>query len=152
MKRFSILFLIAGMLIVASCNLTDQKSKLPMIGNEKVLKNSANFTTIKWMDTTYKDLGKVTEGQQVEVSYRFKNTGTKPLIITNVSASCGCTIPETPKEPFAPGAEGVIRAIFNSKNHVGTNHKEIYVNANTTPETVQGLQFIIQVVQKQDSN
>src|SRR5687768_15114344 len=63
----------------------------------KALQDSANFTTIAWLDSTYQDLGKVEEGQVVDVTFRFKNTGDKPLIIADVSVSCGCTtIPEKP--------------------------------------------------------
>ena len=117
-----------------------------------LLKDSANFTSIQWLDSMHRDLGKVTEGEQVEVSFRFKNTGTKPLIITSVKASCGCTIPETPKEPFAPGAEGLIKAMFNSTNRTGLNHKEVYVTANTTKGTLHQLEFTVQVDKKQDTN
>jgi len=117
-----------------------------------VLKDSANFTTIQWLDSIHRDLGKVTEGDQVEVSYRFKNTGNKPLVVTSVTASCGCTIPETPQEPFAPGAEGIIKAKFNSKNRVGQNRKEVYVTANTKPDNLQQLEFTIEVEKKKETN
>ncbi|HVZ56251.1 MAG TPA: DUF1573 domain-containing protein [Chitinophagaceae bacterium] len=139
--------------ILAGCQNSNQGPALrgPVGGGlsqNKALKDSANFTTIQWLDSTYRDLGKVTDGDQVEVTYRFRNTGNKPLIIAQVSASCGCTIPETPQEPFAPGAEGLIKARFNSSGRVGTNNKEIYVMANTTPSTLNQLEFTIQVQAK----
>jgi len=113
------------------------------------LKDSANFTTMQWLDSMHRDLGKVKEGEQVEVSFRFKNTGTKPLVIASVRASCGCTIPETPKEPFAAGAEGFIKARFNSSGRTGMNHKAVYVTANTTPNTMQQLEFTVEVEKKE---
>ena len=114
--------------------------------NDKTLKDSVDFTTIQWLDSTYHDMGKVKEGKVVEVSFRFKNTGDKPLIITNVSASCGCTIPEKPEEPFAPGQEGIIKAKFDSKGRpVGEARKEVYVTGNIKPENSQVLTFRVEI-------
>jgi hypothetical protein len=88
----------------------------------------------------------VKEGQVVEVSYRFKNTGDKNLIIQNVSASCGCTVPEKPEKPFAPGEEGTVRAKFDSKGRPhGEARKEVYVNANTKPEQQHVLTFKVEI-------
>jgi Protein of unknown function (DUF1573) len=106
-----------------------------------------NLTTIEWLETQEKDLGKIAEGQKLEVSFRFKNTGTKPLVISRVWAQCGCTIPETPQEPFAPGQEGVIKASFDSQGRSGMNTKEVYVNANTDPVTNR-LVFKVEVNKK----
>ena len=115
----------------------------------KGLEDSANFTTIHWLDSTYQDLGKVEEGQVVDVSFRFKNTGDKPLIISSVSTSCGCTtIPEKPKDPFAPGQEGVIKAKFDSKNMAGERVREVFVSANTKNSTSHILFLRVDVVKK----
>ena len=150
MKKGLIIFI--SCIAVIACNTTDKKAGAVVAEKSNVLKDSANFTTIQWLDSIHRNLGKVTEGDQVEVSYRFKNTGTKPLIIASVTASCGCTIPETPQEPFAPGAEGLIKAKFNSKNRQGPNHKEVYVTANTTPSNLQQLEFTIEVEKKKEIN
>ena len=115
MKRF-VVILIAGLSLYA-CKTDDKKTTVGGISREegqKALKDSANFTSIEWLDSTFKDLGQIKEGKQVEVSFRFKNSGTKNLVITDVTASCGCTIPEKPEKPFAPGEEGMIKAKFNS--------------------------------------
>jgi hypothetical protein len=118
-------------------------------GLSKALEDSANFTTIQWLDSTYQDLGKVEEGQVVDVAFRFKNTGDKPLFISSVSASCGCTtIPEKPKEPFAPGQEGVIKAKFDSKNMAGERLREVYVTANTKKSQSHTLFLQVDVVKK----
>jgi hypothetical protein len=113
---------------------------------DKALRDSANFTTVQWLDSTYKDMGKVKEGQQVEVAFRFKNTGTKNLVFNDVSASCGCTVPEKPEQAFAPGQEGVIKAKFDSKGKpVGETRKEVFVIANTKPEISQTLIFRVEI-------
>jgi hypothetical protein len=149
MKKGLIIFL--SWVALAACQGTDKKAGTAP-GKNDALKDSANFTTMQWLDSMHRNLGKVTEGDLVEVTYRFKNTGTKPLIIISVSASCGCTIPETPQEPFAPGAEGLIKAKFNSKGRIGPNHKEVYVTANTKPDNSQQLEFTIEVEKKKETN
>jgi hypothetical protein len=138
-----ILFILVATACFVACKQRDKASA----GEAKpdVLADTANYTTIQWLDSTTLELGTVKEGPEVEVAYRFKNTGDKNLVIQNVSASCGCTIPETPKEPFAPGQEGTIRAKFTSKGHYGRNDKTITVTANTTGNTTQVLQFHINV-------
>lgn len=157
MKR--ILFVLTAGLVIAACNQTDKKADAT--GNKNgeneatpanALKDSANFTTIEWLDSTSKNLGKVTEGAKVEVTYFFKNTGDKPLVITGASASCGCTVPNPPKEPIAPGTEGKITAEFNSQGRIGTNTKEIFVTANTKPSTNHTLKFQVEVDSKDIKN
>lgn len=95
--------------------------------------DTANLTTIQWLDGADKDFGKINEGENLNVSFRFKNTGSKPLVISNVTASCGCTVPETPKKPYAPGETGVIKASFNSAGKPNLQSKQVNVFANTNP-------------------
>ncbi|MBS1921426.1 MAG: DUF1573 domain-containing protein [Bacteroidetes bacterium] len=140
---------IAAIFIMAACHNADEKtgsSGLTLDQKEKVLKDTSNYTTLQWLDSTYSDLGKVKEGQVVEVAFHFKNTGTKNLVITDITAGCGCTIPEKPGKPYSPGQEGVIKAKFNSENRVGVNTKEIYVTANTKPNP-QMLTFKVDVTE-----
>ena len=107
----------------------------------------ATLTKVEWLDGTDKDFGKIEEGKNLEVSFRFKNIGDKPLVISNVSASCGCTVPETPKEPYAPGQTGVIKASFNSSGKVGPNSKQVNVFANLDP-AMTTLNFRVEVKAK----
>ena len=104
-------------------------------------------TTIEWIDPPVKEMGKITEGQQVEVSWRYKNTGSQPLVISKIKSSCGCTTTEPPKEPIAPGAEGIIKATFNSNGRIGTNHRQVEVEANTQP-SFTALSFNVEVLKK----
>ena len=106
--------------------------------------DSTKFTTIEWIDST-KDYGKIAEGQKLDVSFRFKNTGDKPLIIRTVRPGCGCTAAEPPKEPIAPGAEGLIKASFNSQGHPGHNSKDIYIDANTKGTQNHKVHFDVEV-------
>ena len=112
-----------------------------------VVKGSTELTSIQWLDSTYQDLGTVKEGPQVDIVFKFKNTGDKNLLIENVTASCGCTIVEKPQEPFAPGQVGSIKAKFTTQNHVGQNDKSIFVSSNAKVNPDQELKFHI-VVEK----
>src|SRR5687767_4894052 len=150
----SILSILIFSISIAACKQADKKTAeviTPTIeqsgGLSKALEDSANFTTIQWLDSTYQDLGKVEEGQIVDVAFRFKNSGSKPLIVTSVSVGCGCTtISEKPNEPVLPGQDGVIKAKFDSKNMAGDRLKEIYVSANTEISRSHVLVFRVDVV------
>ena len=109
---------------------TDAKDK---DSSAMVFKDS---TSVAMIDSVY-NFGKVTDGEKVEFNFRFRNTGKNPLIVTSAKASCGCTIPETPDEPIAPGEIGHIKAVFNSKGRVGEVHKEITVTSNAFPSFPQ---------------
>ncbi len=144
MKKILFALLAAGLF---ACQSADQNSgSLTQEEKELATKDSANFTSIQWIDSTMQNLGKVKEGQVVEVSYRFKNSGDKNLVIANVSASCGCTVPEKPEKPVAPGEEGVIRAKFDSRGRpAGVTQKDVHVTANTSPESVTVLSFKVDI-------
>lgn len=79
------------------------------------------------------DFGTIKEGEIVQHIFKFKNSGNSPLVITNASGNCGCTVPEWPKDPIAPGKSGEIKVSFNSKGKSGVEEKEVYVMANTIP-------------------
>lgn len=81
------------------------------------------------------DFGTVSQGEKVQFSYSFKNEGTTDLIITSAKGSCGCTVPQWPKEPIAPGAEGKIDVVFDSNGKSGKQHKKVTIVANTVPAT-----------------
>jgi hypothetical protein len=117
-------------------------------GSGNVVIDSSQFTTIQWIDST-KDFGKIQEGQKLEVAFRFKNTGDKPLVIERVQPSCGCTVAEQSTQPVAPGSQGQIKATFNSEGRTGVNHKTLFVYANTKGSQNHSLQFVVEVEKKQ---
>ena len=79
------------------------------------------------------DLGKMTEGEVVSHTFHFTNAGTADLLITSVSASCGCTVAKYSKKPFHPGEKGEIEMEFNSLGKSGAQRKSIAVRGNTDP-------------------
>jgi hypothetical protein len=83
------------------------------------------------------DFGTITEGEEVTREFSFTNTGKTDLLISTANASCGCTVPEWPKEPIPPGGKGIIKATFNSEGKSGKQNKKIVITANTKPELTE---------------
>jgi Protein of unknown function (DUF1573) len=96
------------------------------------------------------DFGSMTEGDTVQRAFRFTNTGEFPLIINNVSTSCGCTVPQWPRDPIAPGEGSQILVRFNSKGKLGPQFKTVSIYANTDP-AVSEIKFKAEVNAKADS-
>lgn len=80
------------------------------------------------------DFGTVNEGETVVHTFVFTNTGEVPLIIQNATASCGCTVPEWPKEPVPAGETGKIEVKFNTTGRPNQQSKTITITANTEPK------------------
>jgi hypothetical protein len=95
--------------------------------------SQARKKTIMSFSQSSHDFGAMTEGEVKEYSFGFKNTGNEPLHIEHAKGSCGCTVPQWPKDPIAPGATGQIVVKFNSANKVGKNSKKVTIVANTEP-------------------
>ncbi len=109
-------------------------------------------TTEMTFEETSFDFGKIMDGEKVEHVFVFTNTGNVPLMISNAKGSCGCTVPQWPKNPIAPGATGEIKVVYNSKNKGkvgGRNEKKtVTITANTDP--AQTRIFIQGVVDKDE--
>jgi len=84
--------------------------------------------------TTDHDFGTINEGQIVEYTYAFKNTGEAPLIIQGAQGSCGCTVPDWSKEPIPAGGTGYVKAKFDSNGKQNIQNKTVTVTANTWPK------------------
>jgi len=82
-------------------------------------------------DTKNYDFGTVNEGDVVEGVFKVANKGKTDLIITDASASCGCTVPEWPKEAIKPGDSAEIKFSFNSRGRTGKQSKTITLQTNT---------------------
>ncbi|MDR0802781.1 DUF1573 domain-containing protein [Fluviicola sp.] len=107
--------------------------------NEKALKElkeqqrieAESVTTMK-IDKEIHDFGKVIEGVENHCTFLVTNTGSKPLVLSDVKASCGCTTPSKPEGPIAPGKSDNIEVGFKP-NGKGVIEKTITVTANTEP-------------------
>lgn len=80
------------------------------------------------------DYGTIEKGANGQREFKFSNTGKEPLIITNAKGSCGCTVPSWPKQPIAPGEEGVIKVKYDTKR-VGPINKSVTVHTNAPNST-----------------
>jgi hypothetical protein len=143
MKKIALIVSLAALFV--ACKSDEKKAAEPAMSQEQLDTIAKDSTTIEWLDSTFHDMGKVEEGKVVEVSFRFRNTGNKPLVIADVKAACGCTAPEKPMRPFAPGEEGEIKASFNSKGFKGLARKFVTVTSNTKPLNMQNLDFAVEV-------
>ena len=75
------------------------------------------------------DYGNIKYDGDPNCSFEFTNTGDEPLIISNAKGSCGCTVPEWPKEPIAPGAKGTIKVKYDTKRS-GPINKSVTISTN----------------------
>lgn len=89
-------------------------------------------TTVKWGQMVH-DFGKVKQNSENKFAFQFTNSGKEPLLITNAVGSCGCTVPEYPKEPVAPGASATINVVYKPGMQENQQEKTVTVTANTEP-------------------
>ncbi|MEM6641511.1 MAG: DUF1573 domain-containing protein [Bacteroidota bacterium] len=83
------------------------------------------------------DFGTIQDGDVVEHTFEFTNTGEAPLLISDAKATCGCTVPDWPKQPIAVGETGQIKVRFNSRNKPGIQNKTVTLTSNTWPTTTR---------------
>ena len=91
--------------------------------------NQTGFPKIAFNETTH-DFGELKKGAKGEVEFEIKNEGTVDLVIIDAKASCGCTVPEPPKEPIKPGQSAKMKVIFSATS-VGLQSKNVTLTTNT---------------------
>lgn len=92
-------------------------------------------TTMQFYETKF-NFGKQPEGKVLKHVFRFKNTGFHPLMIAKTDVTCGCTVPNYPEDPIAPGNDGELTVVFNTAGKSGLQQKNIIVHSNALPEAV----------------
>lgn len=83
-----------------------------------------------FFETDSHEFGDIFQGDKVQHTFSFTNTGNAPLVLSGVLTTCGCTAPVWPKEPILPGDSGDITIVFNSTGRVGWQNKIITVRSN----------------------
>ncbi|MEM7109671.1 MAG: DUF1573 domain-containing protein [Bacteroidota bacterium] len=101
---------------------------------EPETKPEGPLPTFEFEEMEY-DFGTINEGDVVEHIFKFTNTGDAPLIIQSARGSCGCTVPEYPREPIGIGESGEMLVKFNSKGKPNVQNKTVTITANTWPKT-----------------
>ena len=96
------------------------------------------------------DFGTFKEEAGIQTTeFSFKNTGTVPLVLNNVRASCGCTTPKWTREPVAPGKSGNIQVSYNPKNRPGNFAKSVTVQSNAeTPVVSLTIKGVVERAEK----
>ena len=142
---YRILFL--AIIVLASCQSKEEPSvdaersssldefiRIPTTKDGKIDKEKlavADFDHIAY------DFDTIVEGAKVNHEFTFRNTGAVPLVIADVTSSCGCTIPNYPDTAIAPGEASSISAIFNSEGRRGIQNKTISIYSNTIPNPIE---------------
>lgn len=133
MKRIVIAGLALMALSLTSCkeNVAAKiKKENLQVAKERDYKMGEGAAAITF-DKKEHDFGLINEGDVVETTFSFKNTGKSELIITNATAPCGCTVPSWPKEPIAIGETGEILVKFNSSGKPNKQSKTVTLTTNT---------------------
>jgi len=95
------------------------------------------------------DFGDIVQGDKVEETFKFANTGTEPLILTNVQVTCGCTTPKGwPRDPILPGGKGELTVAFNSAGKMGKQNKVVTVVSNAVNADGAQISFTTNVLEK----
>jgi hypothetical protein len=132
MKRVLFSSVVVVSIMLASCGGGEESADQGQ--TEITTENVESTTSIAYAEEMF-DFGSITEGEKVTHVFNFTNTGDADLVIVSAKGSCGCTVPEWPKEPIAPGAEGKISVVFNSEGKKGMQNKRVSIVANTEPAT-----------------
>jgi hypothetical protein len=112
----------------------DTKTSTTTATAEKKADDNGPKASIKFNETTH-DFGEINEGTVAKHTFQFTNNGDVPLVIKSARGSCGCTVPDWPKEPIAPGKTGEIKVQFNSSGKPGTQSKTVTLTTNTEAGT-----------------
>ena len=128
-----VVLLVSVLFFATSCN--DATSRIESsneVSSEESMMEALPTIAFK---SDFHDFGEIQEGIVAEHTFTFKNEGDGPLIISNAQGSCGCTVPDWPRNPIAPGETGVIKVSFNSKGRAGRQDKRVTLTTNAVPQT-----------------
>lgn len=108
----------------------------PMAQAQQAAIDNRPKTTISFgaPDMYEHDFGNIKQNTDNHHVFEFTNTGSEPLIIESATGSCGCTVPDYPKEPIAPGAKGQIKVEYKPGMQKDAQQKQVTVVANTEPK------------------
>lgn len=110
-------------------NNTQQQPPLP-----ENAQNTNPPTAMAFAETSH-DFGAINQDSKHTKVFEFKNTGDKPLLIETARGSCGCTVPNYPKQPIPPGETGEIEVVYSPGKQKGKQNKSVTIIANTEPRT-----------------
>lgn len=126
------LFALLTLIVVSCSGGASKKVKQENVAQAEARQEAfSNLPVLSFNNSEY-DFGTISEGDVVETSFAFTNTGNSDLTILDARGSCGCTVPEYPKNtPIAPGESGSIKVKFDSANKPGNQSKTVTLTTNT---------------------
>lgn len=126
MKKLIFLSLLSVLTFTVGCSQTSQA--------ETTVDIDAQGPIIKF-ETNSHDYGTIEQNGNGTYDFKFTNEGTEPLVLTNVRSTCGCTVPQWPRTPIAPGESEIIKVKYNTAR-VGSFAKSVYVTSNGSTQPV----------------
>ena len=117
---------------ITSASKLDNASIIRNPVSADVPEDTVNVAKMAFEESSY-HFGEVKEGEIVTHNFRFENVGKMPLVISDARSTCGCTVPEWPKDPISPGEKGTIEVRFNTSGKKNNQRKPIFITANTYP-------------------
>lgn len=138
MKKSVLIVAILSVFAFSSCkdNAADKVNEENIATAEARDAESGKFPVISFEESQF-DFGTIDQGTNVEHVFKFKNTGEAPLMIVNAKSSCGCTVPQYPKEPVAPGETGELLVKFN-----GSGQNQVSKTVTLTTNTKAGTETL----------
>ena len=133
MKHILSIFVLAMCLFTACGNDGGGELSTDLVTNPKSASETSEAQAVITFEKTEHDFGNLLQGEVVTYSFHFTNTGNAPLLISQVTSSCGCTVGDYPRKPIEPGKSGVIKATYNSSGHHGMQNRYLTVMSNTMP-------------------
>ncbi|WP_299821665.1 DUF1573 domain-containing protein [uncultured Pontibacter sp.] len=124
MKKILLSFAFAA--LVAGGAVAQERAKTKVAAPQE---QAVNGPALSFEESEF-NFGDIVQGDVVEHTFKFKNTGTQPLVIERVDVTCGCTTPSWTKEPVMPGKTGTVVAKFNSAGKLGQQKKPITIHSN----------------------
>lgn len=137
-KMKQLILLLVSLALVSCNSSSDEKTITTDLVNSPLTANSnaekVLTPNIEMLETSY-NFGEIQQGESVTHDFILKNTGEADLIISAAKGSCGCTVPEWPKNPIAKGEDAVIKVTFNSAGKSGKQNKTVTLVTNAIPNT-----------------
>lgn len=126
------IFALLGLFIISCSGNAAKKVKQENVAEAEARQEANSELPVLSFDKSEHDFGTINEGDVVETAFTFTNTGNSDLTILAARGSCGCTVPEYPKNtPIAPGETGEIKVKFDSANKPGNQTKTVTLTTNT---------------------
>lgn len=113
-----------------ACKDNPKKEKAAAATEDNMIPSDDKKYPIMQFEQTEYDFGKIEKGKPVSHVFKFTNTGNAPLVITDAQSTCGCTVPEKPEQPIAPGETGEIKVTYNASG-IGQITKMVMLTTNT---------------------